>query len=329
MKKTISTLIKLAITSAFFYMIFSNLEFKEILDHIQTASIPILFVGFFTLLISNVLGAFQWTMLLSGQDVKIKFKDSLNLYFTGLFFNNVMPGSLGGDFVKIYSLKKILKRGKEGLAATFVDRFMGLFVLSIFSLLSSFYLYFFSDINFNKNIALYIFVLFGVFIISIIFLFSRRFYQLLYNTILIRVNLFGIREKIMDLHSFLHIYRAKPKLLFRIFFISTSIQLLRVLVHFFMALAIGFEVNFIYFLAFVPLIGLSASLPISFGGLGVREKLGIYLFAFIHPSGTLAAANQFLASIVGILVSLIGGITFIKGQKNLNIGSTNGNNVSD
>ncbi len=93
-----------------------------------------------------------------------------------------------------------------------------------------------------------------------------------------------------------------------------------------MALSIGFDVSFVYFLAFVPLIGLSASLPISFGGLGVREKLGIYLFAFIHPSGSLAAANQFLASIVGILVSLIGGVFFISGQKQLTIGLNNEDN---
>ena len=60
-----------------------------------------------------------------------------------------------------------------------------------------------------------------------------------------------------------------------------------------------------------------AVVPISFGGLGVRETMGPFLFtsvaavAAVDPAGSLAMTTQLLASLVGILVGLAGGVLFI------------------
>jgi uncharacterized protein (TIRG00374 family) len=247
--------------------------------------------------------------------VNLGIKGAFNLYMVGHFFNNFLPGALGGDIVKIYRIRENVRRGKEALAATFVDRYAGLFMLSLFALLSSFYLQFISHIGIHGDIFLYTWILFAVFMASLFVFFSRRVGKFIYKVLLKYVNPFKVRDKTEELHSFLHSYRNAKPLYLKIFIISAVTQFLRIFVHILAARAVGFDAAAIYFLIFVPLIALLASLPVSFGGLGLREGLGKVLFGYVSPQAALAVATQFLASIIGILVSLIGGVIFMVEKK--------------
>jgi len=315
MKKIVTLILKFGVTAILFYFLFNKLGFSAIMNRVLAAD-PIYFsLSVMVFLLSMWLSAVQWDLLLRQQEVNIGLYHAFSLYMIGHFFNNFLPGAMGGDVVKIYRLKKDIRRGKEGLAAVFLDRFAGLFMLSCFALGSSFYLHFFSGIHIQHHMFLYIAGLFGLFFVAIFVFFSRRVSDFLYEVLLRNINPFDLRDKIKDLHNFLHLYRGNRILYVKVFALSATTQFLRIAVHYLSAKAVGFDVPFVYFLIFVPLIALLASLPISFGGLGVREGLGKLLFGSISPNGTLAVATQFLASIVGILVSLVGGVIFIFQKK--------------
>jgi uncharacterized protein (TIRG00374 family) len=310
-KKIITLLLKIGVTVLLFVLLFKKLGFNVILNEILTADPLFLIIACLIFLISMVLSAIQWNLLLSHQGVLIGRKKTFSLYMIGHFFNNFLPGAMGGDLIKVYKLKSDHKRGKEGLVATFLDRFAGLFMLSVFALISAAYLHSRPDISFSGNLYLYIIATFALFFATLIFLFSRTASRLIYGVLLKNINPMNLRDKINDLHNFLHLYRGNRLLYVKVFILSSVIQFLRISVHWFVAHSIGFDIPFVYFLVFVPLIALIASLPLSFGGLGVREGLGQLLFAAAGFSGTLAVATQFLASIVGIAVSLLGGLIFI------------------
>ncbi len=311
MKKIISIILKLAITSGLFLILFRNLGFGNIMGRILYADHWYFFMAIAVFLLSMILSAIQWDILLRHQGVELGIMSAFNLYMIGHFFNNFLPGALGGDVVKVYRLRQDIKRGKEALAATFFDRFAGLFMLCFFAIISALYLYFFMNLSIRHHLYRYIIILFGLFFISLFIIFSRRISVFLYDVMLKNINPFGMRDRIKDLHNFLHLYRGNKVLYVKVIILSTVTQFLRIGVHYLAAKAVGFDVGFVYFLIFVPLIALSASLPISFGGLGVREGLGKFLFGFVSPDGALAVATQFLASLVGIIVSLIGGIIFV------------------
>ena len=65
------------------------------------------------------------------------------------------------------------------------------------------------------------------------------------------------------------------------------------------------------FFVFVPLLGLAMVPPITVNGLGVREGLGILLFAQAGIGRTDAFAIEFLTYLVSVLISLIGVFYFI------------------
>ena len=99
--------------------------------------------------------------------------------------------------------------------------------------------------------------------------------------LLARFNPLGLRDKFREIHDFFHAYRQKYALAAQVFVLSFLIQLLRIAVHYYCALAIGFDIDFIYFLIFVPLIAMAALLPISVGGFGVRESAAPFLFGSV------------------------------------------------
>ena len=67
-------------------------------------------------------------------------------------------------------------------------------------------------------------------------------------------------------------------------------------------------------LVFVPLLGLIMMLPITINGLGLREGVGILLFARIGFSEEEAFLMEFITYVVMVGISLIGGVLFLKRQ---------------
>src|SRR5512146_2496416 len=54
--------------------------------------------------ISRIAVALRWHVLLSSGGIKIRFKDTLSLTFMGLFGNNFLPTTIGGDVVKLVGI---------------------------------------------------------------------------------------------------------------------------------------------------------------------------------------------------------------------------------
>jgi uncharacterized protein (TIRG00374 family) len=73
----------------------------------------------------------RWRLLLRVQGIELGFLESLRLTFIGWFFNNWMPGSTGGDFVKAYYVAHLTHRKPEAVTVVFLDRFVGLAALCL------------------------------------------------------------------------------------------------------------------------------------------------------------------------------------------------------
>src|SRR3989339_1653755 len=179
MKRFISTVLKIAVTLLLLYWIFTKYEIGKLYE----ADFTRLGLAALIFILSNFLGAWQWQKLLQGQGVEFPFRRSLNLYFIGLFFNTILPGCLGGDVVKVYSVSRIEKRGREGLAATFVDRFAGFFLLALFALAGSGWLLLTGAPAVKQDILDYILLVFALFIVGSVVLFSRRLFRLIYEVL--------------------------------------------------------------------------------------------------------------------------------------------------
>jgi len=99
--------------------------------------------------------------------------------------------------------------------------------------------------------------------------------------------------------------------LFAIAGTSLLIQFARIMVHYYCGKAIGIQAGFVYFALFVPLMEVIASIPISLGGVGVRETIGATLFMTIGVKSSDVVSYTLLATFAGFIGSLPGGAVFV------------------
>lgn len=306
MKKIMSTLLKGAISLGLIALFFYQVDWQDILVTAKTAQTFYLIAAVLMFGLSNLLGAVQWHALLQLQEIVLPFRKVLTLYFIGVFFNNFMVGNVGGDAVRVYDLKRLTGRGISGFAATFLDRFIGLFVLSCFSVVA----FVFSPQLWQSALVLPIVSLGGGLCAVLCFGFSGRLSDL------------GVRfcqrllpEKVAsivrDIRDCFQMYRRAYTVLARVGVLACGVQLSRVGVYFTVGVALGQSVDFIHYLTFIPLIAIVAAVPISFGGIGVRENMGALLFGQVGMLPAVALTMMFFGYLAGIIASLVGGIMFV------------------
>ena len=77
-----------------------------------------------------LLAALRWHLLLKVQGVFYSFREIYSLVLMGIFFNQVLFGSTGGDVIKAYYVARESSERRTAAALTvFIDRAIGLFVL--------------------------------------------------------------------------------------------------------------------------------------------------------------------------------------------------------
>lgn len=90
-------------------------------------------------LISRMAVVARWHVLLRAGGVKIPFKDSAMLTFTGLFASNFLPTTIGGDVLKMAGAMKMGYDKAVCLASIVADRIIGMFGMFMVAPLGLYY----------------------------------------------------------------------------------------------------------------------------------------------------------------------------------------------
>ncbi|MEE4311441.1 MAG: lysylphosphatidylglycerol synthase transmembrane domain-containing protein [candidate division KSB1 bacterium] len=307
MKKTLVTMIKIIISFGLIAFLFHKLGLKNVLSQLISVNIYWLLLGIVIFSLSNVLGAFQWHLLLKSKAISLPFYRVLYFYYTGLFFNNFLLGYVGGDAVRIYDITKSTGKNSDAVSSVFFDRFTGFVVSTSMALIAALY---WMKLFSSGKILFSVFILFLYLVLMLVLFFNKRLIDKLSA-----VFKFFLPEKVKlkakEIYMGINGYRHHKLVLLKVACISLLVQGMRIFVHYFAARAVGVRINPIYFIIFLPIIALLASIPISIGGIGVRESSGVALFSTIWKVQADIVAFEFLAYLIGIISTLPGGILFI------------------
>jgi hypothetical protein len=93
--------------------------------------VPLLALAAAGFLGSYLTVATRWWFLLRIQDIHISLWEAVRLTFLGIFFNSIVPGTVGGDLVKAYYVARHTPKKAAVLVSIFVDRIMGLTELTL------------------------------------------------------------------------------------------------------------------------------------------------------------------------------------------------------
>ena len=136
-KKHLTTVLKISVTVAVIAFLIHRLGWREILSVMTTAKPQWLITALAVFLLSSLIGVVQWRLLLANRKIPLPFGRAYRLYLIGMFFNNFILGGIVGDVLKVASIRNRDGKGKAGLAATFLDRFAGLWAMCGFAVAGS------------------------------------------------------------------------------------------------------------------------------------------------------------------------------------------------
>jgi len=322
LKSSLVFLLKLVVTVVPAYFVCRNIVMDpewsvDDLYHLfdNHSAIPLL-LALLCLGVSNFTACFQWKLLLERQNIRLGYGHLLKLYYVGLFFNNFMPGNVGGDAKKVYDIR--MQGGQDsvgaGLTATFFDRLFGLFFITLFALAVGL-LFFMHDTAQRAFMwpSLWIFMGFCALFAA---LFSRRLGKL-FCKILAKVFPQKIHTRLIHMFERFQQFRS-VRLWVSICGLSAVTQSLRILVHFFCGIAVGVDLSISWYFYYIPLVAIVSALPISIGGFGPRELLAQSLFARAGVPGLESVVIQLLAYFVSLVLSLFGAFVFLLGNGGAN-----------
>ncbi len=133
MKKTALTVLQLAITLGVLFLVFHDPQKRaDMLRALQNASAAWLFAGIAAYGVVELLAGVRWQLLLRVQGIGLPWPRLFRLLMIGVFFNFFIPGGTGGDVVKVfYLLKETPGQRPAALLSVLIDRLIGLFGLIV------------------------------------------------------------------------------------------------------------------------------------------------------------------------------------------------------
>jgi hypothetical protein len=298
------------VTAVILGIIVYKFSVGQILSNMWHADRLLLAGAILVFMASGVMGAYQWRTMLRFHGVVIGFTGTVSRYFMGLFFNYILLGFVGGDAVRIYKTATVSGKTTQVFSSTLADRVLGLLVLVLFSL-GAFFMLPSGPADDALPAAAIMFIVLAAFIA----LFACRTLGSFIGTTFGRFLPGSIGEKVAAVYDELHLMTRSPGTLARVFVLSCAIQLTRIGVHYLCARAVGMDVGFAYFALFVPVMEIAASLPISFGGVGVRDMMGVTLFSLVGMGRETIISYTLLATAAGFVGSLPGAAAFAAGLK--------------
>ena len=307
MKRVLGTILKLSVSAALLYYLLVRSELETFAGVVASASGVYLTAAVLFFALSNALGALQWHLLLKAQQLPIRVRQSLIFYWIGVFFNNVLLGNIGGDALRIYDIRRLTGEGTGGAAATFMDRFIGLFSTCSLAIIAYAMV---AEVRAGGKLVMVLFPIWLALVVLLCMGLSRHVGWFL-ERLARRVLPERVTGLLGDLRLSIVVYRHRPGLLLGVWLVSLGVQLCRILVYWMAGLAVSIEASPVFYVAFQPVAAIIAALPISIGGLGVRENVLVELFGSVGVLESLAFAMSLLGYASGIIASLLGGVAFV------------------
>lgn len=223
------------------------------------------------------------------------------------FLRNFAPGIVFSDIYRTSVLVKKTGHGYESISTILLEKIFGvasLLLLSIMSLLVGTY---WIDHPVFRQLVKPAFLVSGAFLAAgIAFI------------IIVRVGLMGRNKstfnfwmKFQEIATQYSMFFSKIGNILEISILSLLIQLIMVAWYFTVSRAIGFNLSFLIFLLTIPLVELLLMLPISIGGLGVREGAFVILFVPFGLTAGDAVSFSLLSFIMVTIIRIFSGAAFL------------------
>lgn len=257
-----------------------------------------------------VVSAVRWQAVLFGLGRHCRARSLLHHYLAGLFVGNFLPSTIGGDVLRIRRLGAETGESAEAFASVVLERLSGMFVLPFITL---------TALAFNPGLrALGTPSLLAAVVSTMTLLvLGLLIWGVSHPRVGRRViGTTGWQQFAGAVHLGAARFRKHPRAAGGVIVSALGYQLVVVLAALLAARTLNLDhVGLTAVLAFVPAVGIVQVLPISLGGLGLREGAYVLFLRPLQVTTGRAVAFGLLIYGLNVVVSLLGAPSFAMGHR--------------
>ncbi|MEE9422711.1 MAG: lysylphosphatidylglycerol synthase transmembrane domain-containing protein [Gammaproteobacteria bacterium] len=271
-------IIKLLVSLTILFILVQATDTENLKRSLYSVEYDAIFYALFLIVLIRFIMALRWKVLLHFYQISASLKKLFGIIFVSNALGHLLPSGLGTDIIRVYELSKNKGSSEKILASVFLDRVFGLISMLLVALLAAWYAFFSNQLK----LAIPLLITISSLILPVIFIFTRYF--LSKNVSLKNKNRFA--EKTIKFYNrFLFALQQTSIPLYGYYSLtalSVLVQLIRCLIFMTIFMGLGSEIAIIHYFVFVPIVFILMLIPVSIGGLGIRESA---LFAFFGPLG--------------------------------------------
>jgi uncharacterized protein (TIRG00374 family) len=289
----IATLIVLAV-------LFHFLPFDKLREAIAKIPPARFLIVLFFYLAAHCIGVLKWRMVVNAAGASLDLATSAQCYFGGLFGTLFLPSIVGGDLVRLAVGLRKSPRPAAVLAGNLADRFLdvtaqaGLVLVGLFLLPGSL------PREWRERAIPYLLLLILVGLVCLALAYA------IYRAVVKRGS-WKVRRRIVRLRYALRSVKSRPVALVAGWLAGTLIQFTFLVLTALLAISCGLALPLRVWLFAWPLAKLAAVVPLTQGGIGVREAALVALLAPFGAPGALVLAAGLVWEGVIISGGLISG----------------------
>jgi uncharacterized membrane protein YbhN (UPF0104 family) len=288
MKKALLTISKIVVAVSVLGLVFYHVDPKQIWSYVKGIHPLQLLLAVVLISMAQMAGAIRMRFILEQSGVHINKRYAIKLGYLGGFFNFLLPGGVGGDAIKIYFLKKNTEHGFLFLLRQLLaDRASGLYFLCLLAF------------------ALLVWI-------QPYLIWEWLRYVLLIGIIFVTAGYF-LSTKLLLKQTYTASVKAIPYSLFvQMFWVGAVVTLWA---------SIGDGTHGVEYVLLYALAGIASTIPISVGGLGLREMTFLFGAQFLNTHAGLSINEELgvaisLALYTATVFSVLPGAIFWKEIKN-------------
>lgn len=283
------------------YVILKRLDFSQLSVEWDTRLLVTIGITFCMQLVAQALSTIRWQAIIRPGGPRWTYL--FRLYLIGNFFSVFLPTSIGGDAVRALAVGPSVGGRAGALGSVALDRLFGVAALGCYLLLGILIapatLGLTNGLHWTAPRPGYIAAAGGALVLGGIMAFqlSKRRE--------------AVRSALSDAGKVVSRLVTSPGRLVTVLALSLLVQGTYILTWMALAAGLGLRIPPPAFLLCVPIVSLGAMLPVSFGGLGVREGAWLLLLSPLGIRNADIVVYSLLYFVAFVMVGAVGGILFL------------------
>ena len=297
-----------SIVAIFCLIKFGKVDINTAVKYLQQVNPYYFVLAYLCYFVTTLTSGFRFYLSSRALGFEKSYPQLVQLNFVGIFFNNFLPTTFGGDALRGYYLKKGSHIPlSKAVACILYERYTGMIVLfwaasTVFSLQ---YFGVISQTAWQVPHQLVFFTHCGTLVTIFFVPFLPQINKLLFG----KSN--WIHKHVIEP---VIVYWKDSRLTTKIVFLSMFLQMTVLLCHIFIAVSLNIDIPLSYFFVFYPLTTIAGFLIPSLNGLGIREGAYIYFLSQVNINNDLGLAFSIGWLIVLGITSIIGGLIYMFGD---------------